>query len=253
MNKLALITGGQRGIGLGIAQALVADGWHLAIAAPLAENSEEVAIVLEQLGLNARYYQFDLRDLSAIPTLLERVVATQGPVTSLICNAGVAAKIRGDMLDIVPDNYDLTMNINLKGNFFLAQMVARQMLESSAGSEYRSFVFVTSVSAQLVSVERAEYCISKAGAAMMAQLFAVRLAEYGIGVFDVRPGIIQTDMTAGVQEKYSDLIMRGLVPAKRWGQSSDIGNAVLPLVNGQLNFATGAIIPVDGGFSIQRF
>lgn len=253
MKNLALITGGQRGIGFGIAQALIADGWHVAIAAPLEENKDEVVFALEKLGPNARFYQYDLRKLELIESLLARIVAAQGEITSLICNAGVAARTRGDMLEILPENFDFNLDINLKGNFFLAQAVAKQMLGRTNTSKYRSMVFVTSVSAQLVSIERAEYCISKAGAAMMTQLFAVRLAELGIGVFDVRPGIINTDMTASVKDKYSHQIEQGLVPAKRWGKPQDIGNSVLPLVNGQMSFATGAIIPVDGGFSIQRF
>ena len=253
MTKLALITGGQRGIGFGVAEALIADGWHLAIAAPLAKDSDEVLAALKILGANAHYYQFDLRELSAISPLLEGISQAQGQITSLICNAGVGAKIRGDMLNVDPANYDFAMDINLKGNFFLAQAVAKQMLEQGSCSDSRSFVFVTSVSAQMVSIERAEYCISKAGAGMMAQLFAARLAEVEIGVFDLRPGIIQTDMTAGVEDKYSDLIDEGLVPAKKWGKPDDVGKVVLPLVNGQMSFATGAIIPVDGGLSIHRF
>ena len=143
------------------------------------------------------------------------------------------------------------LDINLRGAFFLAQSVAQRMVKGQVDG-YRSIVFVTSVSADMVSIERAEYCISKAAAGMMAQLFAARLAGDGIGVFELRPGIIETGMTAGVKDKYTDRIEGGLVPAARWGQPSDIGSVVLPLVNGQMQFANGAVIPVDGGLSIHR-
>jgi NAD(P)-dependent dehydrogenase (short-subunit alcohol dehydrogenase family) len=143
------------------------------------------------------------------------------------------------------------MGINLRGTFFLAQAVARAMLDV-ASQDYRSLIFVTSVSAQMASVERAEYCLSKSAAAMMAQLFALRLAATNIGVYDLRPGIIATPMTAAVTDKYSARIAEGLVPAARWGQPGDIGQIVVPLATGQMQFATGAVIPVDGGLSIQR-
>ena len=155
------------------------------------------------------------------------------------------------MLDLTPDNFDHTMGINLRGTFFLAQAVARQML-ASPSDDYRSLIFITSVSAQMVSPERAEYCLSKSAAAMMAQLFAARLAPHDIGVYDIRPGIIATPMTAPVTDTYTARIAGGLVPAARWGQPDDVGRAVVPLALGQMAFATGAVIPVDGGLSIQR-
>ncbi len=252
MTKLALITGGQKGIGLGIARALVADGWALAIASSSDTKREDVGAALDELGSKARYYQHDLRRVDAIPALLDQIEADQGQISSLISNAGVPAKIRGDMLEMLPENYDFTMDINLKGAFFLSQAVARRMVEAKAPPHYRSITFVTSVSAAMVSVERAEYCISKAGAGMMAQLFAARLAGDGIGVFELRPGIIETGMTEGVKDKYTPRIEGGLVPAARWGQPADIGATIVPLVSGQFSFANGAVIPVDGGLSIHR-
>ena len=155
------------------------------------------------------------------------------------------------MLDILPTNYDFVMDVNLRGAFFLAQDVARRML-AQPGDPYRSITFVTSVSARMVSIERAEYCVSKAGAAMMAELFAVRLAPHGIGCFELRPGIIETGMTAGVKDKYTARIEGGLVPAARWGQPSDIGQVIVPIATGRMAFATGAVIAVDGGLSIHR-
>jgi NAD(P)-dependent dehydrogenase (short-subunit alcohol dehydrogenase family) len=249
MTPLALITGGQQGIGLGIARALLAQGFRLAIASlpPEAEAAEAIA----DLGPETRYYQHDLADLAVIPAILDRIEAAQGPVTSLILNAGVAAKVRGDMLDLTPENFDWIMRINLKGSLFLAQQVAKRMLASQS-PHYRSITFVTSVSARMASPERADYCISKAAASMAAQTLALRLAPHGIGVFELRPGIIETGMTAAVKDKYDARIEGGLVPAGRWGQPADIGQAVVPLVTGQMAFATGAVIPVDGGLSIER-
>jgi NAD(P)-dependent dehydrogenase (short-subunit alcohol dehydrogenase family) len=203
------------------------------------------------LGPDARYYRHDLAEVTAIPALLDRIEAEQGPVDALVQNAGVASKLRGDMLEITPENFDWILGINLRGAFFLAQAVARRMLVRQS-PHYRSITFVTSVSARMASIERADYCISKAGAAMAAQALALRLAPLGIGVFELRPGIIETGMTAGVKDKYTARIEGGLVPAARWGQPEDIGAAVVPLVTGQLAFATGAVIPVDGGLSIER-
>ncbi|MGL4237050.1 3-ketoacyl-ACP reductase [Tabrizicola sp.] len=247
----ALVTGGQQGIGLGIAQALAKEGFRLAIASRSAPEDDGVRAALAALGPDACCYRHDLSDLAAIPALLHRIEADQGPIDALIQNAGVAAKVRGDMLEITPENFDWIMGINLRGAFFLAQAVAKRML-ATASPHYRSITFVTSVSAQMASPERADYCISKAAAAMAAQTLALRLAPYGIGVFELRPGIIETGMTAGVKDKYTARIEGGLVPAGRWGQPSDIGQAVIPLVTGQMAFATGAVIPVDGGLSIER-
>jgi NAD(P)-dependent dehydrogenase (short-subunit alcohol dehydrogenase family) len=249
MKPLALVTGGQQGIGLGIAQALAAQGFRLAIAS--LPPPDEVADVLRTLGPDARYYQHDLADLAAIPMLLNRIEAEQGPVDALIQNAGVAARVRGDMLDLTPENLDWILRINLSGGLFLAQEVARRML-AAPGSHYRSITFITSVSAGMSSPDRADYCISKAAASMAAQALALRLAPHGIGVFELRPGIIETAMTGPVKEKYDARIAGGLVPMGRWGQPADIGRAVIPLVTGQMAFATGAVIPVDGGLSIER-
>jgi NAD(P)-dependent dehydrogenase (short-subunit alcohol dehydrogenase family) len=251
MKPLALITGGQQGIGLGIAQALATQGFRLAIASRSAPQDASVQDALKILGPETRYYQHDLSNVAAISTLLDAIEAQQGPLDSLIQNAGVAAKVRGDMLDITPENFDWIMGINLRGASFLAQEVAKRMLASTSPN-YRSITFITSVSAQMASPERADYCISKAAAGMAAQTLALRLAPHGIGVFELRPGIIETGMTVAVKGKYDTRIAEGLVPAGRWGQPSDIGQAVVPLVTGQMAFATGAVIPVDGGLSIER-
>jgi NAD(P)-dependent dehydrogenase (short-subunit alcohol dehydrogenase family) len=251
MKPVALITGGQQGIGLGIAEALVGAGFAVALASRSAPDDASVVSALEKLGSDARYYRHDVTDIGNVPVLLDAIEADLGPVDCLVSNAGVPARVRGDMLDIAPENFDFVLDVNLRGAFFLAQETARRMVARETDI-YRSIVFVTSVSAEMVSVERAEYCISKAGATMMAELFAVRLAPLGIGVFELRPGIIETGMTAGVKDKYSARIEGGLVPAARWGLPADIGSVVVPLATGQMAFANGAVIPVDGGLSITR-
>ena len=251
MNGVALITGGQQGIGLGIAKALVGAGYHVALASNVAAKTSVVQNALRDLGEVAQYFQHDICDFNNIPALLNAVETTFGPITTLVSNAGVPARMRGDMLVITPENFDAVMDINLRGAFFLAQAVAKRMADRPS-QMYRSITFVTSVSAAMVSSDRAEYCVSKAAAAMMAQLFAVRMAPLGIGVFELRPGIIATAMTAAVTDTYSTRIEGGLVPAGRWGQPADIGQVMVPIALGQMAFATGAVIPVDGGLSIAR-
>jgi NAD(P)-dependent dehydrogenase (short-subunit alcohol dehydrogenase family) len=251
MKPVALVTGGQQGIGRGIAEALARAGFAVAIAAEIAANAPAVVEALAQLGPDCRYFRHDLAGIGGACALIDQVEAELGPIVALVSNAGVPARVRGDMLDLLPENFDFVLAVNLRGTFFLAQEVARRMIGQPA-EPYRSIIFVTSVSAAMVSIERAEYCISKAGAAMMAGLFAVRLAPLGIGVFELRPGIIATGMTGGLKDKYTARIEGGLVPAARWGRPADIGDVVVPLAEGRFAFATGAVIPVDGGLSIAR-
>lgn len=234
----ALITGGQQGIGLGIATALHAAGWEIAIASDAATA---------ELPFQASYHQHDVRDIAAIPALLDAV----GPITTLISNAGVGAMARGDVLDMTPESYDRCLEVNTRGAIFLAQAVAKRMLDMPADT-YRSITFITSVSATIVNPTRVEYCISKAATAMAAKAFAERLAPHNIGVFDIRPGIIQSPMTAPVAERY-DATIPDTVPMGRWGTPRDIADIVVPLARGDFAFATGAQIPVDGGLSIQTF
>ncbi|MDO5606205.1 MAG: 3-ketoacyl-ACP reductase [Paracoccus sp. (in: a-proteobacteria)] len=244
---VALITGGQQGIGLGIARALSDEGFALVLVAEQPADAPAVMGALEQLPAGTRYFRHDLREIGAVEALLDGV----GRVDVLVGNAGVPARSRGDLLEMTPDSFDFCMDINLRGNFFLAQAVARRMLAAPAGAG-RAMIFVTSVSAALASPERGEYCMSKAAASMMVQLFALRLAGAGIGVFELRPGIIETAMTAGVRGKYDAAIAGGLVPAGRWGQPGDIGSVAAALARGQFAFATGAVIAVDGGLSVPR-
>lgn len=248
---VALITGGQQGIGLAIAEALQGVGFRIAIASLPAEDSPAVRGGMARLSPDARYYVHDVARTEAAEALLEQVEKDLGPVTCYVSNAGVPAKIRGDLLEMTPEAWDHALNINLRGTFFLAQEVARRMVRRQS-PHYRSISFVTSVSAEMVSVERGEYCVSKCGASMVAKLFAMRLAPLNIGVFELRPGIIATEMTAGVKDKYTARIEAGLVPAHRWGEPQDIGRAVVPLAMGQMAFATGMVIPLDGGLSVPR-
>jgi len=251
MSRTALVTGGQKGIGLGIATALIDAGYQVALVSRSTADAPEVGAALERLGEKAAYFSHDLQDIARHGRLMDDIERRLGPISTLVSNAGVPAKTRGDMLELQPDSFDFVLGVNLRGAFFLAQEVTRRMLAHPADG-YRSITFITSVSATMVSVERAEYCISKAGAAMMAELFAVRLAPHGIGVFELRPGIIETGMTAGVKDKYTTRIEGGLVPAQRWGQPADIGSAVVPIADGQMSFATGSSIALDGGLSIPR-
>jgi NAD(P)-dependent dehydrogenase (short-subunit alcohol dehydrogenase family) len=251
MSPVALITGGQQGIGLGIAEALAGAGFTLALAAEVPADAPAVTDALGRLGQRARYFRHDLRAIDDVPALVDAVETALGPVDVLVSNAGVPAKVRGDMLAMQADSFDLVLGVNLRGTFFLAQEVARRMAARTA-PHYRALVFVTSVNATMASIERAEYCISKAGAAMLAQLFAVRLAPLGIGVFEIRPGIIETPMTAAVRDAHGARIEGGMVPAGRWGYPADVGRAVLPLVRGDMAFATGTVVPVDGGLSVPR-
>ncbi|RMA41842.1 3-ketoacyl-ACP reductase [Rhodophyticola porphyridii] len=249
MTRTALITGGQQGIGLGIARALRGAGYRVAVCSEQGADSSAARRAVKELEVE--YFVHDLNSLGNEADLVGEIEARLGPLTCFISNAGVPAHVRGDMLGLTPDSFDHVMSVNLRGAFFLAQEVARRML-AMPSAHYRSLQFVTSVSASMASVERAEYCMSKAAASMMAQLFAARLAEAGIGVFELRPGIIETAMTAGAKDTYDARIAAGLVPAKRWGQPADLGQVVAALAEGQFAFSTGAIIPVDGGLSIER-
>lgn len=244
MTGVALITGGQRGIGLAIAKALHAQGMAIAVASNVPKDDAQSLV-----PLGALYIQHDVTDLDAIPGLLDKIEAELGPITTLVNNAGIGAPVRGDPLEMPAENWDLVQNVNLRGPFFLTQAVAKRMLAQEAEG-YRSILFVSSVSAQLVSENRAEYCVSKAGVSMATKVFALRLAEAGIGVFELQPGIIATEMTEAVKDSYTPRIEDGLVPARRWGTAGDVAEVATACVTGQMKFSTGAAIPVDGGLSI---
>lgn len=248
---LALVTGARRGIGAAIAQALAAAGCDLALADLPGDEPHAVLQAAAQHGARARFFALDLADVQAHAGALDAVVQWGGPVCTLVNNAGIGAPVRADLLDVTPDAFDRVVGVNLRGTFFLTQAVARHMLATSAPHP-RAVVTVSSVSADMASIERGDYCVSKAGLGMLTRLFALRLAAGGIGVYEVRPGIIRTPMTDGVAAAYDARIASGLVPMARWGTPEDVARAVRALAMGELAFATGSVIHVDGGLSVPR-
>ena len=254
-NRSALVTGGTRGIGLGIARALAREGWDLALGGIRSESDvESVVHELRQHGAAVHYLQADLAQPGDRARLLDAVRQRLGAVNALVNNAGRAPRVRTDLLEAAEESFEELLRANLQGPYFLTQAIAREQIERRRNdpSFVASIVFITSVSAEFASPNRGEYCVSKAGLAMTARLFAARLAEHAIPVYDVRPGVIATDMTAGVRESYDRRIADGLVPERRWGQPDDVGRVVAALVRGDLPYSTGTVINVDGGLSIPR-
>jgi 3-oxoacyl-[acyl-carrier protein] reductase len=249
---VALVTGGRRGIGRACAEALAAAGHDVALAdMVLDEAMDEAAAAVEARGGRAFPVRLDLADVAAHAAALDATEAALGPVDVLVNNAGRGSVVRGDLLDLAPENFDAVLDVNLRGTVFLTQAVVKRMM-AAASAHRRAVVTITSVSATAASPERADYCISKAGLAMFVQNLALRLADTGIGVFEVRPGIIRTDMTAGVTEKYDRLIAGGLVPQKRWGTPEDVAAAVVALAGGAFGFSQGQVVEVGGGLGIAR-
>ena len=254
MAKSALITGGSRGIGLGIAEALAKQGYNLAINGVRNEDEAREQLDVLRKMTDVVYCQGNIGDLNDHKDILSKALSHFKSIDVLVNNAGVAPKTRKDIMELDEEGYDRLMDINLKGTFFLTQQVARQMLaERNKNPEYHPCIItITSMSAEVASINRGEYCMSKAGLSMMTKLFAIRLADADIPVYEVRPGIIQTDMTSGVKEKYDRLIEGGLTLEKRWGTPSDIGKIVAALAKGEIPYSTGQVIAADGGLTIQR-
>jgi NAD(P)-dependent dehydrogenase (short-subunit alcohol dehydrogenase family) len=254
-NKVALVTGGSRGIGRGIVLALAQAGWEV-VASYRADRRamKETIEQIERMHGLALAVQADLRRESDRHHLVEEALSACGRIDLLVNNAGVAPRVRGDLLELAQESYDEVLETNLKGPFFLTQQVARIMIEQVHNDSEITpkIINIGSVSAYASSTLRAEYCISKAGMAMMTSLFADRLAEEGILVYEVRPGIIETDMTAGVHDTYDQMIGEGLLPIRRWGTPEDVARAVLALAEGVLPYSTGEVINVDGGFHLRR-
>ncbi len=249
---VALVTGARRGIGLAIAEAFAAAGHDVALTDRVRDDAAEQALArVAAHGARVHFEAFDLADLSAHTPALAAVEAALGPIDVLVNNAGIGAVVRGDLLDLSPENFDTVIDVNLRGTLFLTQQVAKRML-ARPPSYPRAILTISSVSAALASPERADYCISKAGLAMAVQNLALRLAATDVGVYEIRPGVIRTDMTAAVSEKYDRLIAGGLVPAGRWGEGADIARAAVALASGAFGFATGAVIDLDGGLAIPR-
>lgn len=255
MNKIAFITGGTRGIGFGVALALGKAGFDLAVNGMRKEG--DVADALEELrnlGVNVAYFQGNVAVREDKQAMLDKILSHFGSVNVLVNNAGIAPRERADILHAKEEIWDEVMEINLKGPYFLTQLFANYFVEKKLEIPLfeASIINISSISAFVASVNRGEYCISKAGIAMATKLWATRLGEYDIPVYEIQPGIIKTDMTAGVVEKYDKLFQEGITLQRRWGLPDDVGKVAAMLAQGNMPYATGQAIKVDGGLHIQR-
>ena len=250
MKKVAMVTGGTRGIGFGIAQELYEDGFEVAC---LGRNrNQELDELVKSSEGKVKFIPTDLGDIQKIKISVKEVLSVFGRIDVLVNNAGVAPKERNDILNTTPESFDFVVDTNLKGTYFMTQTVANAMLEQEKSQFPSKIINISSISAYTSSTNRGEYCISKAGIGMVTTLFADRLSSEGIFVYEVRPGIIQTDMTSAVSEKYDNLIEDGLLPIKRWGTPKDIAGVVSVLCSPKMCYSTGDVINVDGGFHIRR-
>jgi len=256
--KSALVTGASRGIGRGIAIELARAGCRVAINyAGNAEAANEALGLVKAAGGDGFVVQGDIAAAADRERLVAETLARFGRLDLLVNNAGVAPKVRADLLDAAQESFDRLYAVNLKGPYFLTQAIAKQMLKQSPDAEgFRGrIVNITSISVYTASINRGDYCMVKAGLAMMTKLFADRLANDGINVYEIRPGVIATDMTGGAKEKYDKLILadeRGITPIRRWGKPEDIGRAVRAIAEDRFPFSTGAVFDVDGGFHLHR-
>jgi NAD(P)-dependent dehydrogenase (short-subunit alcohol dehydrogenase family) len=252
---VALVTGASRGIGRGIALGLGARGWTVVVNyRGNAEAAQATAAAVVEAGGHSLTVQADIGDPAARTALVDAVLAAYGQIDLLVNNAGMAPRVRADLLEMGEASYDEVMDVNLKGPFFLTQRVARAMLAAPrrAAGQPPQIINIGSISAFTSSTNRGEYCLSKAGLGMMTALFADRLASEGIRVYEVRPGVIGTDMTSAVRARYDKLIDEGMTPIRRWGTPDDVARAVVALAEGALPFSTGEVINVDGGFHLRR-
>lgn len=263
MNPVALITGGSRGIGRGITLKLAELGYDLIINyAGNQMSAQDTAISCKALAMSqdrhskVEIYKADISQTKDRERLIEFARSQFGRLDLLVNNAGIAPDLRMDLLVANEESYDRIMGVNLKGPYFLTQLAARWMVEQVTAPGFKGrkpkIITITSVSAYTASTTRGDYCVSKAGLAMLTPLFATRLAEFGINVYEIRPGIIATDMTSTVKEKYDELIEHGLTPIARWGTPDDVAKAVAALAQDALPFSTGEVINVDGGFHLRR-
>ena len=254
MKKVAVITGSSRGIGFGIARRLGKDGFAVVIVATGSQDKNQKALdILAADGTEWLYVQADIGDHDDRLRLVAETVEAFGRIDLLVNNAGVAPKERADLLEMTEESFDRVIGINTKGNMFLTQAVARQMLsQPMEGHKRGTIINISSCSAQVSSISRGEYCVSKAGVSMLTTLYADRLAGEGILVHEIRPGVIATDMTSTVTEKYNKLIEEGVFPLARWGTPEDVAGAVSAFAGDDFLYTTGNYIDVDGGFHIKR-
>ena len=256
MSKTALITGAGRGIGFGITEKLASEGFNIVICDiwPEADIAPKLTELEKKYQVRGLYCRCDVSDAKGREAMLKDIIAEFGALNVLVNNAGVAPKVRADILDMSEESYDRVMTINLKGPYFLTQLAAKHMAamkKSDHGFE-ACIINISSISADTASVSRGEYCLSKAGVSMATKLWAARLGEYDIPVYEIRPGVIKTDMTATVTEKYDKLIADGLTIQQRWGYPEDIAKAAAMLARGDLAYSTGQIINIDGGMQVSR-
>lgn len=250
---VALVTGGARGIGLGISIALARQGFYVAVCGRSAPDKVADAMALIRAeGAVAEYFSCDISSADEREAMLLRVEESLGVPDVLVNNAGVAPEVRSDILEMTQESFARVMAINLEGPFFLTQAVARRMVAKGKSNRFRCIINTGSVSADYASISRGEYCISKAGVAMATKLWACRLAEFGIMAYEVRPGVVHSDMTACVTAKYDKLIADGLTLQNRWGEPDDVGAVVASLASGAFGYSTGQVINVDGGMTVLR-
>ena len=248
-----LVTGARRGIGKAIALSLAKANYDVAVADVDAGNElQAVAAEIEALGMRSVALQADISDLNAHEQLLDQAQAALGPLTTLVNNAGVSVMSRGDLLDVTPESFDRCMAVNARGTFFLTQAFARRLRETMTEC-HRSIITITSANATAVSIARGEYCMSKTAASMMSKLFASRLSDEDIGVYEIQPGFIETDMTAPSKAKYDAMIDNGLTVIKRFGTPDEVGRIVVTLASGLLPYTTGQAIQADGGLLTVRY
>ena len=249
MKKTVIITGGAGGIGFGTALQLAADGFNVVIFDIKDESTvSEKLTQLSAAGSDTMYFCGNIANVDDCYTFVEKVIAKYRKIDVLVNNSGVAPKVRADILETTEESIDFVFGVNIKGTFFMTQAVARRMMVQNDGI----IVNISSISAYTSSISRPEYCMSKSAISMMTVLFADRLAAHGIRVYEVRPGVIRTDMTAPVTEKYDRMIADGVFPIDRWGYPEDVAKAVAAFANGTFPYSTGEIINVDGGFHLRR-
>lgn len=249
---VSLVTGAGRGIGRGIAVELARLGHQIVINyAGNSAAADECLGLVRAAGGDGITVKADVSSSEDRARLVRETVDTFGRVDLLVNNAGVAPNVRADILEAGEESFDRLISINLKGPYFLTQLVANQMISQTSSELAPQIITISSISAYTASVNRGDYCLSKAGLGMLTALFAARLAEHGIGVYEIRPGVIETDMTGGVKEKYDALIENGAWPIKRWGKPSDVGRAVAAIARGDFPFSTGEVFNVDGGFHLR--
>jgi len=253
---VALVTGGSRGIGRGISLALAREGYKILVNYNNSlDAADETCRMIEDAGGQAESCQADITEPEHRELLLDYCMERLGRLDLLVNNAGIAPPTRYELLDMPAESFDLVMNTNLKAPFFLTQAVSKMMIQQLSDKTIpaATIVNISSISAYAASTNRGEYCISKAGVSMATALFAAELAQYGIRVYEIRPGVIDTDMTAAVKKKYDKLIAAGFSPIKRWGTPEDVGKAVAAVARGDLPFSTGEVLNVDGGFHLRYF